>query len=496
MKKLFLLVAVAAFVAVSCGSEVEERKASLSVSPTTLTFVAQDAADQIFTVHAEPEHVKWDPSVADDAKSWLTVTKSEDDEVVVSVINNDDAAPRTGVVTVRALNNSTVAAKEVTVVQTGSAVAPTYSLTVTPAKLIFEGAGAATQEVVVTVVGDFTWSAVPDERIASWVTLTPQQDKLIVSVSDNPTTEERSGNVTINPSESSVGAKAIRIVQVGKVLPPSLSVNITEIPLSFKFNMPEQVFVTAINTNWLLKIVEEDGVTPATWIKVTEERENSFIMISAEVNTTLTARSGYVILTATEPSVAPVRIHVIQEAGRESLTTLTDNVVISDMGSGVGSIVTFDPMWDGADILWSKWQIDLWGANLTFDNMGWPYEFIGTGTRIYLDIYTDKIEKKAGLNPVYYLPDGTYPVTAADQVANTLLAGNDFTTDPIFPSGCWYQHYDNNRCVSKAPFMEGQVTVARTSDTYTLTFEVSDDLGYTITGTCVTTFDNMTVIER
>lgn len=491
MKKLFLIVAAIAFMAVACEQELQ-KTVSLSVNPTSLIFAAQDADDQIFTVDAE--NVEWDCSVADEAKSWLTATKGKDN-VTVSVIGNGDAQNRMGVITVRALNNSSVGVKEVTVTQAGSDTPPTYSLTVAPVKLIFDGESAAPQEVIITVVGDFTWNAVPEEKLKSWVTLTPQSGKLIVSVSDNPTTEERSGNVTITPSITSLGAKAIRIVQSGKILPPSLRVSTTEIPFGFRVSVPEQVFVTAVNTDWSAKTVEEDGVTPLTWIKVTVEKENSFIMVSAEVNTDLVARSGYVVLTPIDPRAEPVRIHVVQEAGREFLTTLTDNVAISDLGSNAGNSVTLDAMWDGDDIPWSKWAIDLWGSGLSYQHVEWPYEFIGTGTRIYLDIYTDKIEKQQGLNPIYYLPDGEYPVTVEDEVANTLLAGNDFSVDPIFPAGCWYQYYTNNQCTSKAPFTEGKLTVARVGDTYTMTFVMKDDAGYSITGTCVSKL-NVTVIDR
>ena len=63
---------------------------------------------------------------------------------------------------------------------------------------------------------------------ASWITVTPGEGTLEVKVSDNPETAERSGNIVVTPSAESVGAKAIRVTQAGKVLPPSLSINVED----------------------------------------------------------------------------------------------------------------------------------------------------------------------------------------------------------------------------------------------------------------------------
>ena len=202
--------------------------ASLEVSPSSLTFGAEDTTPQEITVTATG--VEWEytlPSSAD----WITVDDGTAGKLLVSVVKNPTAEKRTASIAVKPVNNDDVKAKSVTVTQAGSETPEVYSLTVDPAALTFEAEGAAGQSVKVTASGEgITWSAAVDEAAKEWITLsategTEGETTLTVTVQDNPDTAERSANVTLTPSAESVGPKAIRVTQEAKVLPPSFSMS-------------------------------------------------------------------------------------------------------------------------------------------------------------------------------------------------------------------------------------------------------------------------------
>ena len=212
-------------------------------------------------------------------------------------------------------------------------------MTVEPASLTFEAEGAAVQTVTVTAEGGLTWEAAADGDAASWITVTPGEGTLEVKVSDNPETAERSGNVVITPSVSSVGAKAIRVTQAGKVLPPSLSVNEEELADGFKYSAsgakytgPNNIRVTAVNTDWNARAVDAEG-NAVTWFSVKTNKENKIQSIGVDVtkNETYEERVGYVLITATVEGVPEIRVSVTQDAASEHLSTLTEDVDVSGM---------------------------------------------------------------------------------------------------------------------------------------------------------------------
>ena len=223
MKKI-LFIAAACLLAVACKpTDGESTTASLEVSPSSLTFGAEDTTPQEITVTATG--VEWEytlPSSAD----WITVDDGTAGKLLVSVVKNPTAEKRTASIAVKPVNNDDVKAKSVTVTQAGSETPEVYSLTVDPAALTFEAEGAAGQSVKVTASGEgMTWSAAVEDAAKEWITLSTTEGSegettLTVTVQDNPDTAERSANVTLTPSVESVGPKAIRVTQEAKVLPP------------------------------------------------------------------------------------------------------------------------------------------------------------------------------------------------------------------------------------------------------------------------------------
>ena len=223
MKKI-LFVAAACLLAAACSpTDGESTTASLEVSPSSLTFGAEDTTPQEITVTATG--VEWEYAVPSSA-DWITVDDGTAGKLLVSVAKNPTAEKRTASITIKPLDNKDIKTKSVTVTQAGSETPEVYSLTVDPAALTFEAEGAAGQSVKVTASGEgITWSAAVEDAAKEWITLSTTEGSegettLTVTVQDNPDTAERSANVTLTPSVESVGPKAIRVTQEAKVLPP------------------------------------------------------------------------------------------------------------------------------------------------------------------------------------------------------------------------------------------------------------------------------------
>ena len=228
MKKTLFAVA-ACLLAMACKPEDGGTTASLEVSPSSLTFGAEDTTPQEITVTATG--VEWEYTVPSSA-DWITVDDGTAGKLLVSVSANTSADARNASITIKPTDHNDVKAKSVTVTQAGSETPEVYSLTVDPAALTFEAEGAAGQSVKVTASGEgMTWSAAVEDAAKEWITLSATEGSegettLTVTVQDNPDTAERSANVTLTPSAESAGPKAIRVTQEAKVLPPSLSITL------------------------------------------------------------------------------------------------------------------------------------------------------------------------------------------------------------------------------------------------------------------------------
>lgn len=493
MKKILLFLAFSALVAVSCKEDTPtDVKGSLSVDPSSLIFMPTKSPNQTFAVTADK--VEWKVVVGADAASWLSAVKNEG-TVVVSVNDNDGETTRTGTVTVQA-TTGTADPKSVTVTQYSESTLPEFSISVTPATLTFVGEGAEAQELAVVTKGDgLAWTAAADSKCESWVTLAPHDGKLVVSVSNNPTTEERSGMVMVTPNISTVTPKAIRITQAGKVLAPEFSVSPTD-DLSFNYKIGETkvINVAAVNVTWTAKRESMAGASIA-WLRVVKDATS--VKVSVEANTEATPRSGYVVITPDNTSFEPVRILVTQIGKPDFLSTLIENAEITDMNGMVANEVTAYTKWEAPDVNYSVWYINLWGDDVKFKSV-YPIKFTGTGTRLYLSLYSDKLEMIDEPDPKYYIPDGEYPIMPKKEdnhgTAGTVGVGVDSGVD--YPEGSWYQSYANDAYAVGGPFKSGTVTVSRSGDTYTFVLDVVDDGGYRITGTFQSKLDKLTLIEN
>lgn len=490
MKKIGSILA-AALVAVACSPENEGvQEASLEVSPSQLTFGAEDTAPQEITVTAVG--VEWEyvlPSTAD----WITMEDGTAGKLLVTVAANPAAEARTASVTVRPTDNDDVKAKSVTVKQEGNANPVVYSLTVEPASLTFGAEGAAPQEVTVTTEGEgLTWSTSTE---ADWLTVTEKAGGFTVSAADNPDTSERTADITVTPSESSASPKAVRVVQEGKVLPPSMEVFYDggALPeegfvLAYNDNLPIRIDIEAVNVEWNAS-VEYDGDQKG-WLTVQPIRDgkNQYVVlqvINGHENISSSERSCVVRITADVEGIGPFEIPVTQEGKPEFDSTLAEDV---DFGTLTGGNYVIVYLTKNEEQAYAFWDLRFWSDGVTFDMNTGTYS--GSGDLVTVYLVSEPVYKND--DSEYYLPDGTYTVgTDIYSDPSRLVPGNisgGYRT-PYARSHTWYMRMNEGNVEGDACISSGTMTVKRTGETYSISFDFGSDALYSVKGSFEGTFD-------
>ena len=495
MKKI-LFVAAACLLAVACKpTENGGTTASLEVSPSSLTFGAEDATPQEITVTATG--VEWEYTVPSSA-DWITVDDGTAGKLLVSVAKNPTAEKRTASIAVKPVNNDDVKAKSVTVTQAGSETPEVYSLTVDPAALTFEAEGAEAQSVKVTATGEgITWSAAADE----WITLSATEGAegetmLTVTVQDNPDTAQRVANITLTPSVESVGPKAIRVTQEAKVLPPSFSMSYNggEIPeegfvITYKGQNQYAVDVFPVNIEWSVKTEYDTG--GSGWLSVEKfEGDVNRINIQADIhnseNTSPEPRTARVVVTTGEEGIGPFEIPVTQEGKPNFLSTLEEDV---DFGTLTNGRVIVYPNNDYRQMTYTTWDFILWDDGIAYDEQN----FTGSGNKLCVKVAGEPLQQND--DNEYYLADGTYTVVANfDSEGMTpepgdVCGGAFGWSHPAFPNGSWYIRMQDDAVTGDACVTEGTMTVERNGEVYTLTFDFTSDADYKVTGSYEGEFD-------
>ena len=494
MKKI-LFVAAACLLAAACSpTDGESTTASLEVSPSSLTFGAEDTTPQEITVTATG--VEWEYTVPSSA-DWITVDDGTAGKLLVSVAKNPTAEKRTASIAVKPVNNDDVKAKSVTVTQAGSETPEVYSLTVDPAALTFEAEGAAGQSVKVTASGEgITWSAAVDEAAKEWITLsategTEGETTLTVTVQDNPDTAERSANVTLTPSVESAGPKAIRVTQEAKVLPPSFSMSYNggDVPeegfiIDYKGQNQYSIDVVPVNIEWNVKTEYDAG--GSDWLQAEKiegdavNRINIGVSIFNSENTSSDPRTARVVVTTNVEDIGPFEIPVMQEGKPEFLSTLEEDV---DFGVLTQSRVLVYPNNDYREMPYTEWDFILWDEGISYDGVN---VFTGSGDKMCLKVAGEVLTQND--DNEYYLADGTYTVVANFNSGTITpevgqISGGAFGfSHPLFPEGTWYIRMQDDAVTGDACIKEGTMTVARSGETYTLTFDFTSDAGYKVTG--------------
>ena len=489
MKKI-LFVAAACLLAAACSpTDGESTTASLEVSPSSLTFGAEDTTPQEITVTATG--VEWEytlPSSAD----WITVDDGTAGKLLVSVVKNPTAEKRTASIAVKPVNNDDVKAKSVTVTQAGSETPEVYSLTVDPAALTFAAEGAAGQSVKVTASGEgITWSAAVEDAAKEWITLSATEGAegettLTVTVQDNPDTAERSANVTLTPSAESAGPKAIRVTQEAKVLPPSLTMtyNGGDVPeegivLEYKGGFA-RIDLTPVSLTWSAR-------ADAAWLNInaysSDDKNFIEILMNEEINESSEPRTGRIIVTTDAEGVGPFKIPVTQEGQPEFQSTILEDMELTTL---THCYVAVTPNCDWRDKPFTQWDMRFMSENVSYaNNLG---NYSGTGDRLTVELVSEPIWVNDDAE--YYLPDGTYTVVAnfnSDEnlrVPGSVSAGAFTFSHPRFTNGTWYVRIEDDAYPGgQAAITEGTMTVSRTGEEYVITFEFVSDAGFAVTGT-------------
>ncbi len=492
MKKI-LFVAAACLLAAACSpTDGESTTASLEVSPSSLTFGAEDTTPQEITVTATG--VEWEYAVPSSA-DWITVDDGTAGKLLVSVAKTPTSEKRTASITIKPLDNKDIKTKSVTVTQAGSETPEVYSLTVDPAALTFEAEGAAGQSVKVTASGEgITWSAAVEDAAKEWITLSTTEGSegettLTVTVQDNPDTAERSANVTLTPSVESVGPKAIRVTQEAKVLPPSFSMSYEggELPAEgfvadYKGSASFQIAVTPVNVIWDVKTQYESGGND--WLQVSKYESETVNLITINFNLrndSPETRTATITVTTDAEGIGPFEIKASQQGKPDFLSTITEDVSMNL----TYCYALVAPNNDYRNEPSTLWDLRLWSDGITYDETNYPNYYVGTGEKLCVYFYSDPLTLND--DNEYYLPDGTYTVTAFGDGGTSLnpgeIRGGGETWNYVFPQGSWYSRVEESNITENALISEGTATVTRNGEVYTITFDFTSDAKYSVTGT-------------
>jgi hypothetical protein len=274
----------------------------LSVSPTKLSFTADDTKEEIVTVTTNTD--AWSFQVSD---SWVTARK-ENDELRISVQNYNE----TGEQRHAEINIAAGAANTVTVRISQSA---RNSLSVIPESLSYDADEIGSQTINVTT-GAQSWDATTND---SWISLSKQGNTLIVTVSTKNTgSSPRSATIRIT-AENAL-EKTVTVTQAAR---HTLSVDPSSLSFEADDTSEKTVTVTTTASGW-------DATTEASWI--TLNKQNNTLWVSVSKNTGSSDRNANVIITA--GNAPPVTVSVMQASG----TIVPD----SDYGNGSGQIIN-DP---------------------------------------------------------------------------------------------------------------------------------------------------------
>lgn len=487
MKKYYaLLIVLAACIAVACNpgeGTGDSNEKILSVEPTLLEFAASGNSSQELNVTAK--NVEWTHSVSASAVEWITVTP-DGSKLIVTVTDNPTAEQRTGTITVKPVDDVTVKSIGVIVNQEAGTGGEEYSITVTPATLTFEGEDADPQEVRVEVSSpDLEWSVAPEEG-ASWVHAARDGDKIVVTVDDNPITTPRAAMLIVTPDNKSASPKSVKVEQTGRIVLPSLTVTPDNLTFDYKGEAEKTLSVTAVDVEWGATTADEEGNT-VSWLHALVVEANMAVVVSVDRNDLLEPRSGYVVVTSKTAGVPDVKIKVEQEAGVTGLGNLARDIDVTDMSPAGGLWATIYPaqMWDN-DVPCTSWSLEFWSDGLTC-NKNSVEKFVGTGFRIAMDFYSERIQYN--YDEEFSIPTGEYTITRntstllADNTPFTIEWGQE-TNNLNYPAGAWYTGVEDGVYTEYAPLVDGKMTVEKDdAGVYTFTLDFVDDLDNAITGT-------------
>ena len=487
MKRYTYLLAAAALVLnISCdGPEnTAQPQATLKAEPASLRFAAASAPAQTVTVTAE--ETEWTHSIPEDA-GWLTATH-DGDRLSVSVADNADETDRSASITLNASAEGVEPVKITVRQEAAEAPEPEKpSLSVSPEKLVFAAAEAPGQEVTVTVTGGITWKASPSGA-EEWIHIAPAEGKFTVTVDDNPESLERSGYINVSPGDKTLATCRIYVTQEPKAVPASITPQLPdgatpEEGLTLPFTRGSStlpVTVAPEDAQWSVQ-VESDGSSDSSWLSATNVAAPSqhTVFLSYQLNEAETQRTAYLVLTHADSSAEPVRVKVTQKAKTDVNSTIYEDV--DSHPAFIKAQVMANNDW--RDFPFVQWTLTLYTEGITYDAL-WG-RWGGSGDRIkILMTGSPQHEDEVVLEEMTYevVPYDEYnKMPASDRKPGWVCAAQG-SGNGAYPSGTWHQVYENGSITGCANAVGGSVTVTRSGDDYTITWNFTSDAGCKVTG--------------
>ena len=127
------------------------------------------------------------------------------------------------------------------------------------------------------------------------------------------------------------------------------------------------------------------------------------------------------------------------------------------------------------------WDLRFWSDGVTFDMNTGTYS--GSGDLVTVYLVSEPVYKND--DSEYYLPDGTYTVgTDIYSDPSRLVPGNisgGYRT-PYARSHTWYMRMNEGNVEGDACITTGTMTVKRTGETYSISFDFGSDALYSVKG--------------
>lgn len=269
-----------------------EDEPSLSVSPSRLTFTAEEKGEQTIMVDTD---ANWTYNIS---SSWVDAYRKSDNKLYVTVSKNEDTNnSRSATITIIA-GNKKKAMADVVVEQQKLII---NNLSVNPTELTYKYNETGDKTAIITTDAsgwDFTKSA-------DWMTVTKQNNTLTVSISTTNTgSADRTAGIIVT-----AGNAAPVTVTVSQEIQNTLSVSPTELNFGASETSSKEVTITTNASGW-------DFNNPADWLTITKSG-NKLIVNPKSQNTASSSRTANVKITAGSASEKTI---IVKQEGRNTLS--------------------------------------------------------------------------------------------------------------------------------------------------------------------------------
>lgn len=485
MKAIHILFAAAALALAACGDDpAEQLEVKLDATPTTLRFAAEAAPVQTVTVTTENTDWEAEQSLLG---GWLTLDR-DGNILMVSAADNTKETSRSAEITISPTAGG-IAPVTIKVSQDGAEPVETEepSLSISAERLDFTAEGAPGQEVVVTATGGITWQASPAEN-EEWIHIAAEEDRFTVTVDDNPVTLERTGYINVSPSDKSIRTIRLYITQEAKILPASLEPELPdgatpEEGITVPYTAGTTVLKVSVlpeDAKWSVS-VEKDGEADAAWLSATNVAAPSqhTLFANYKANEVEETRTAYLVLTHSDSSVEPVRIKVTQQAKSNVSSTILEDVSSAPQHA----MITVMANNDWRDYPFIQWSFTFYTEGVTYDSLWGSWD--GSGERILIQMTGNpQTEESVVLEEMTYTVvtyDEYNKMPLTDREPGWVCAGEG-NGNSLYVNGSWHQVLEDGKVTGSANAVDGTVTVTRSGDDYTISWDFTSDAGCKVTG--------------